>query len=288
MSTLVAHPALDATTDTSRSTYSIARIDGTRLNVANESEAIARVIADATAGRGGTLFTLNVDHLVKLRRDVRFRAAYERATYVTADGMPVALVARTRGAPIERVTGADLVVPLCRAAAEQGVPIHIFGTTDPALKAAAARLQSLAPGLRVAGLEAPSFGFDPQGATARAAAERIAASGARICFVALGAPKQEVFANSAMLWTRGVVYVCVGAAVDFLAGRQHRAPRVLRDVGLEWLWRLVCNPRRLGSRYVKSAVYLVCRSFVVAGRHLLRLGRAVVGRPADPLDRDWA
>lgn len=288
MSTLVAHPLLETSADAARSSYAIARIDGTRLNVASEREAIARVIADAGSGRGGTMFTLNVDHLVKLREDVGFRAAYERATYVTADGMPVALVARTRGAAIERVTGADLVVPLCQAAAVHGLPIYVFGTTDPALQAAAKRLRELAPGLDIAGLEAPAFGFDPQGPGAREAAERIAASGARICFVALGAPKQEVFANSAMLWNRGVVYICVGAAIDFLAGRQHRAPKLLRGAGLEWMWRLATNPRRLTGRYAKSVVYLAGRSLIVAGRGIARLGRALVGRSLDPMDRDAA
>ncbi|HUG61517.1 MAG TPA: glycosyltransferase, partial [Methylomirabilota bacterium] len=83
--------------------YAITRIEGARLNVADESEAIRRIITDAVAGRGGTVFTLNLDHLVKLDEDPAFRAAYERATYVTADGAPVVRMARDKGVHIERV-----------------------------------------------------------------------------------------------------------------------------------------------------------------------------------------
>lgn len=238
------------------SPWAITRIAGARLNVVDESEAVTRIVTDAVAGRGGTVFTLNLDHLVKLEEDPAFRAAYERATYVTADGAPVVYMAREKGVAIDRVTGADLVVPLCRAAAVAGVPVFLFGTTDPALDAAADALRRQAPGLRIAGQESPAMGFDPFGEAAAVAAGRIEASGARICFVALGAPKQELFANAAVCRSEGVVYICIGAALDFLAGTQVRAPVFMRRFGLEWSWRLFQNPRRMTRRYVRSALFL--------------------------------
>jgi exopolysaccharide biosynthesis WecB/TagA/CpsF family protein len=234
-----------------------ARIDSWRINAPTEAWLIERVVEDAAQGRGGTVFTINLDHFAKLRHDPAFRAAYERATYITADGMPVVVLARATGAAIERVTGADLVVPLCRAAAAAGIPIYFFGTRRDILDRAVERLRHDIPALSVAGIEAPPMGFDPQGEAAREAAERIGASGAGICFVALGAPKQELFANAALTWSNGVVYLGVGAALDFLAGERVRAPRALQRVGLEWLWRTLQEPRRLLPRYVASAVWLV-------------------------------
>jgi exopolysaccharide biosynthesis WecB/TagA/CpsF family protein len=233
----------------------IVRVANVLINIRDPDDAIARVIADAALGIGGTLFTLNLDHLVKLEQDPAFRAAYDRASYITADGVPIVTMARGAGVAISRVTGSDLVEPMCRAAATAGIPVHFFGTSNVILETARARLEATVPGLRIAGLESPPFGFDPTGAAAVAAAERIAQSGAKICFVALGAPKQELFADVAASVAPGVLFLGIGAALDFIAGAQKRAPRVLSNAGFEWLWRLAQDPRRLGPRYARSALF---------------------------------
>lgn len=251
---MFAIPTLSDRAMESRAPVSV-RIDAWRINVPNQRWLIDRVIADVGAGRGGTVFTLNLDHLSKLPNDAAFRAAYERAAYVSADGMPVVALARTEGVAIDRVTGADLVLPLARAATAAGIAIHFFGASVEVLEATVARLRRDIPDLVVAGIEAPPMGFDPTGPEARAAAERIAASGAGICFVALGAPKQEVFANAAVGWTGGVMFLGVGAAVDFLAGTRRRAPKILQKAGLEWAWRVAHEPRRLAARYVRSGAW---------------------------------
>ncbi|WEK48722.1 MAG: WecB/TagA/CpsF family glycosyltransferase [Candidatus Kaistia colombiensis] len=235
----------------------LVRIDAGRVNVATQAELVARVIADAASGMGGAVFTLNLDHLVKLRDDARFREAYDAATYVTADGAPVVSIARRQGVSIDRVTGADLVVPLCEAASTAGVSIHLFGTSDTIRQDAAAKLRAAIPRLVIAGSESPPRGFDPQGEEARAAAGRIAASGAGICFVALGAPKQELFAHAAVQRSAGVVYICIGAALDFISGQNKRAPIAFQRTGTEWVWRLIQEPRRLGMRYARSMAYYI-------------------------------
>lgn len=234
----------------------IVRVADTVLNIADQDDLVRRIIADGEAAVGGAVFTLNLDHLVKLKEDAAFREAYDRALHVTADGTPVVWMARAAGAEIERVTGADLVLPLCRAAAAAGLPIHLFGTAPAALEAAAARIRAEAPGIVVAGMESPPFGFDPVGPAALEAARRIGESGARICFVALGAPKQELFADAAVPAAPGVTFVCIGAALDFLSGAQRRAPRAVQAVGMEWAWRLAHDPKRLFRRYWRSAAYL--------------------------------
>ncbi|MBS1183314.1 MAG: wecG [Proteobacteria bacterium] len=244
-------------TEAGRAPQPIAVIDATRVNIGKQVDLVHRVTFDALTGRGGTVFTLNLDHLVKLEQDPVFRAAYDQATYVSADGAPVVAMARRQGADLVRVTGADLVRPLCAAAALARIPVHFFGTTPETLATTEAVLRCEYPRLIVAGLESPPFGFSPFGIEARAAAERISASGGRICFVALGAPKQEIFAEFARRWAPGVTFVCIGAALDFIGGGQSRAPQTLQIAGLEWLWRLVHNPRRLTKRYAQSALYLL-------------------------------
>ncbi|MCX5495980.1 WecB/TagA/CpsF family glycosyltransferase [Kaistia dalseonensis] len=244
-----------------------------RLNIRDQDELVSHVVDDALAGRGGTVFTLNLDHLVKLRDEPRFRAAYQRASYVSADGAPVVTMAKGLGEPVDRVTGADLVLPLSRAAAASGVPIYLFGTADAVRDKAAARLMKEIPGLAIAGSESPPFGFDPEGEAARVAAERIAASGARICFVALGAPKQEYFANLAVCRVPGVMFICVGAALDFIAGETRRAPVVWQKAGFEWAWRLLQEPRRLVRRYTRSLLYFFNYRLRGADDRMLRVDR---------------
>lgn len=238
-----------------RKTETAITLDGVDINIAVQPQLIEAVIDDAVNGRGGTVFTVNLDHMVKLTHDAAFHAAYKAATYVTADGAPIVWMARQKGVHLDRVTGSDLVRPLVAAAAVAGVPIHFFGTRNDVLVSTAIALTAEMPSIEIAGMESPPFGFSPFGADARAAAERIAASGARICFVALGAPKQEIFANFARQWAPNVTFLCIGAGLDFIGGDQVRAPQFMRSSGLEWLWRCAHDPRRLAKRYLLSALY---------------------------------
>ena len=203
------------------------------------------------AGTGGfTLATLNLDHLVKLRHDQAFQEAYLATSHVVADGRPVVWLARLQGRPVELVPGSELVEPLCALAARLGAPVALFGATDAALDRAAARLEAAHPGLKVVLRLAPPFGFDPDGPMADSAVARLRDSGARLCFVALGAPKQERFAVRAHRALPMVGFASVGAGIDFIAGTQTRAPVWVRRLAMEWLWRLLGSPRRLARRYV--------------------------------------
>ena len=250
----------------------IAVIDGQEINLATQREAIEAVTASACARQGFTLFTLNLDHLVKRRADSGFRSAYARATFVTADGAPVVKLTRAQAPAMARTTGADLVPPLCQSAAAHGLPVYLFGATPASLTKAAAALRLKYPGLIVAGMEAPALGFDPASPAADAAAARIAASGARIALIALGAPKQEIFADRAFARHPDVGFVCIGAALDFVSGEQTRAPAFFQTYGLEWLWRLGGNPRRLAARYLQCATLLTELIVLAAMRQGLRQG----------------
>ena len=235
-----------------------------------KAHAVRAIAAAASRDDGFTVFTLNLDHLVKLRRCAKFRWAYARARFVTADGTPVARLAAQQNPKIERTTGADLVVPLAEAAARLELPVYFFGSTEEALARTARALNSRCAGhLDIVGEAAPPAGFDPEGPEADAAIARIEASGARLCFVALGAPKQEIFAARAVARGSSVGFVCVGAALDFLAGSQSRAPRLMQSTGLEWFWRLASNPRRMASRYALCAVLLAQITLLAPVRGLL-------------------
>ncbi|MBA2127410.1 glycosyltransferase [Hyphomicrobium methylovorum] len=233
----------------------LARVDGYTINSPDLADAIDSALDRAHAAVPFTVFTLNLDHLVKLRRNDAFRRAYANATIVTADGAPVAMLARRQDERIERTTGADMVLPLIRAAAASHLPIYLFGSSPDILRDVSAKLRELTHGsIDIRGAASPSLSFNPEGAEADAALDAIKRSGARLCFVALGAPKQEVFAERARAEGIACGMVCIGAALDFIVGAQTRAPLVFQKTGLEWAWRLASNPRRLAKRYLDSAL----------------------------------
>jgi exopolysaccharide biosynthesis WecB/TagA/CpsF family protein len=233
----------------------LASVDGFGITTPDLPATVDDVITAAKDDRPFSVFTLNLDHLVKLRRNFAFRAAYHNAEIVTADGAPVAWLARFQNRSITRTTGADLMAPLAEAAAAAHLPVYLFGTSAGVIAKAARELSDRTEGaLDIAGTYAPSQNFNPVGPEADLTIERIRNSGARLCFVALGAPKQELFAEHARQRGLNCGMVCIGASLDFLAGAQIRAPQVMRDYGFEWVWRLASNPRRLARRYAECAL----------------------------------
>lgn len=205
---------------------------------------------------GFSLATLNLDHVVKLRHHPGFRAAYLAQTHVTADGNPIVWLSRLAGQKIDLIPGSDLVDPVAGLAAQRGVRVAMLGTTDEALAKAAEVLAHRHPGLDVVLRLAPPMGFDPEGPAADAAIAAIAESGAGLCYLALGAPKQEIFAARAHARLPHVGFLSIGAGLDFVAGTQRRAPRIVRLLAAEWLWRLASDPARLARRYGACLVVL--------------------------------
>ena len=228
-------------------------IEGVAINLPNLRAAHAEAVDRALSGVGFALFTLNLDHLAKIRSDPKFRSAYQRAALVTADGWPVVWLANRRGAKLERTCGADLVEPICESAALHGIPVFFVGPERNSQISAILALERRHPGLRVAGASAPNISKVPSLQEVEAVARMVNESGARLCFVCLGAPKQELLADALAPLCKGVGFLCVGAALDFISGRSRRAPRWLQRSRLEWLWRLVGDPKRMAVRYLLSA-----------------------------------
>ncbi|MGN7869271.1 WecB/TagA/CpsF family glycosyltransferase [Paracoccus sp. 22332] len=227
-----------------------------RVNMPDRPSLLAEITRRLRSGQGFALATINLDHLVKLRADDTFRKAYAGQDLVVADGNPIVWLSRLARRPVGLVTGSDLVIPLAQLAAAEGVGLALVGTTDAALAAAADEIRRRAPGCRIVARIAPPMGFDPDGDAARDLLVQVRDSGARLCLLALGAPKQERLAARGREVAPGVGFASIGAGLDFLAGNQTRAPRWVRRIAMEWAWRMLSAPKRLVPRYARCAAIL--------------------------------
>ena len=227
------------------------------VNFPTEAALLADVETCLKAGRGFAIATLNLDHVVKMRRNPAFLRAYRAHSHVVADGNPIVWMAHLAGRKdVALVPGSELIEPMAALAARLGTPLAFLGSTEPVLRAAAERLEGEHPGLKVAACRAPPFGFDPEGAAADAMLDEVAASGARICLLALGAPKQELLAARGLARHPQLGFLSIGAGLDFIAGHQVRAPVWVRKIAMEWLWRMLSNPKRLARRYLDCALVM--------------------------------
>ena len=209
-------------------------------------QALARLVA---ARRGGAVFTPNVDHVVLADEDARLRAAYARCDLSLCDGQPLKWAAPLLGLPLpEKVSGSDLVLPAMRLAARHGWRVHLLGGAPGVVEAAAARLAAEV-GVTIAGTAAPRIGEAPLADEAQVV-EAVAATRPDVLLVCLGAPKGELFIDRNRDRLGAAVSLSVGASLDFYVGRVRRAPRWMQRAGLEWLWRLLREPRRMARRYL--------------------------------------
>jgi N-acetylglucosaminyldiphosphoundecaprenol N-acetyl-beta-D-mannosaminyltransferase len=226
-------------------------LGGIPVDRVTAAEALDRIEALVAAGRGGAVFTPNVDHVVLAARTPELAKAYAEVELSLADGMPVVWASRLLGEPVpEKVSGSDLVVPLVERAARRGWRTYFLGGAAGVAEEAATRLQARFPGLAVAGADAPWLGLEAEDPQSAAALARLAAARPQLVLVALGAPKQEVWIHRNRAALAPAVAVGVGASLDFVAGRVRRAPRWMSRSGLEWAWRLGREPRRLWRRYL--------------------------------------
>ena len=199
--------------------------------------------------QGFSVATLNLDHVVKLRRDGEFRLAYGAHSHVTADGNPIVWLSRLAGQDVSLIPGSELIEPLVALAAKHKIQIALYGSNTTSLNNASVALKEKNPDLEVAFIKAPEMGFDPNSQIAVEDMQELAASGARLCFIALGAPKQEQLAVRAQQLHPNIGFVSIGAGLNFIAGTETRAPAWVRKIAGEWIWRMVADPKRLVGRY---------------------------------------
>jgi len=213
-------------------------------------QAIDEIDRLVTAGEGGTVFTPNVDHVVQVEHNPVFHAAYEKVSLSVVDGQLLLWASLLLGAPLpEKISGSDLMVPLARRAAERKWRVFLLGGGPGVADVAAGELKKQFD-IDIVGTDAPFVTPDGCPAEGPAVIERIAKTRPHLLFAAFGAPKQELFLHRAAATIRPAVGIGVGAGFDFAAGRIKRAPRWVSQGGLEWLYRLAQEPRRLAKRYL--------------------------------------
>jgi N-acetylglucosaminyldiphosphoundecaprenol N-acetyl-beta-D-mannosaminyltransferase len=226
------------------------RMGELEIDVVTFAEALDAIDALITSGKGGTVFTPNVDHVVQADEDPRLRDAYAGVSLSLVDGMPLMWAARLMGQPFpEKISGSDLVLPLMRRAAARRWRVYFFGGADGVAERAKAQLEKDIPGLHVVGWSSPRVDVDEPRAQRDATLAAVRAAKPDLVMVALGAPKQELWSRAVVDELRPAVLVGCGASLDFIAGVLTRAPSWMSDAGLEWLYRLGQEPGRRWRRY---------------------------------------
>lgn len=194
--------------------------------------------------------TPNAQFVEIARRDARFGEIVRAAGLSVADGVPLVWSSRLLGAPLPgRVNGTDLMVRLCEEAADQGHSVYFLGGRPGAAEQAARSLAKRFPGLNVIGTSCPPMGFADQAELDAEVVQEIERMAPDLLFVGLGAPKQEYWIYN-HLGLPARVMVGIGGSFELIAGLTKRAPLPLQKVGLEWMWRLLMEPRRLWRRYL--------------------------------------
>jgi len=224
---------------------------GTRINVTSMERTLAYLRERLEELRGNYICVSNVHTTVTAYEDSAYRTIQNSGAMALPDGAPLALYSKKHGfADAERVTGPDLMLELIKASKKEGYRHFFYGATQETLAAMKAAIDRDYPGTRIAGMYAPPF--RPLNASEDAAVvSMINEAKPDFIWVGLGAPKQEQW----MYDHRGMlcgVSVGVGAAFDYLAGDIKRAPKIMQKLCLEWLYRLLQDPKRLWKRYVTT------------------------------------
>lgn len=221
-----------------------------RIKPVGMADAVQMVIRAARAGSGGHVCLANSHTVGMAQSDSRLREASNSALLTLADGRPLVWAARLLGASRPcQVRGADLLRETCAAAARESIPVYFYGGAPTVTPRLVEVLSRELPDLIVSGFECPPFRA-PTTEEDRETVDRISSSGARILWVGLGAPKQEIWMLNHQDSLPGLVMLGVGAAFDFKGGAIPEAPPWMRTSGLEWLHRLFQDPKRLWGRYL--------------------------------------
>jgi len=223
---------------------------GVLVDAIDYEAAESKVLAAAHDRRPLALTALAVHGVMTGVQDHAQAARLNSFDVVTPDGQPVrwALNLLHEARLADRVYGPDLTLRVLTRCADEGLPVYLYGSTDETLARLVAALQTTLPALKIAGTEPSKFRSVRPGEESEIA-DRIRGSGARLVLVGLGCPRQEIFAH-ALRPLLDMPLLAVGAAFDYHAGTLRRPPAWMQARGLEWLWRLGLEPRRLWRRYV--------------------------------------
>ncbi|XAL98745.1 WecB/TagA/CpsF family glycosyltransferase [Phycisphaeraceae bacterium D3-23] len=249
-----------------------ARIDvgGVLFDPLTVAQTIEHVAGAAASGQGGWVITANLDHARRARVDDEYRDMLREAELVVADGAPIIWASKLQGAALpERVAGSSMVEPLARVAAQRGLSIFLMGGTPGTAQEAGDLLVERYPGLKIAGVSCPPMGFEKDAAEMSQIREDLSRTKPDLIYVALGSPKQERLIRVLRGDFPDAWWLGIGISLSFLTGEVQRAPSYIQRLGLEWLHRLVQEPRRLAKRYLVHGLPYACRlGFGSLGRRL--------------------
>lgn len=245
---------------------------GLRLHAIKEDQCVSHICSALEKGMGGRVVTPNLDFMRRLSSDETFAALCRGADLIVADGMPLIWASRLQGTPLpQRVAGSDLILSLSREAGRRGRSIFLLGGAPGTDAKAAKELQARFPGLHIAGHCCPEIGTQPDAQTIFDLVDQIRRDKPDIVFVALGSPKQEQLIAALFPHLPRAWWIGVGVSFSFVCGDIRRAPRWMQRAGLEWVHRLIQEPRRLAGRYLLKglpfAVTLLAGSLFTRLRH---------------------
>jgi N-acetylglucosaminyldiphosphoundecaprenol N-acetyl-beta-D-mannosaminyltransferase len=223
---------------------------GVEIDCVSFEDVLDRVEFYVGAGTPRRIVTVNLDYLRLAREDESFRQTLNAADLAIADGMPLVWASRWARKPLpQRIAGQDLFDAICRAGSERGWSVFLLGAAPGVAATAGDVMAQRYPGLRIAGAYSPPVGqFD--GVEEQRIRSMIRGARPDVLFVALGAPRQDLWIRDSYSQIGVPVAVGVGCSFDVVAGNVSRAPKLMQRLGLEWSFRLMQEPRRLWKRYI--------------------------------------
>ena len=254
---------------------------GLALDPVTEDEAIGRVLAGLRTVRGGWVATLNVDRMRLLSSRPDLTAFVSSADLILADGMPLVWASKVQGTPLPaRVSGSTLILSLTEAAALAGFSIFLLGGSPITADKAAKVITQKFPRVRIAGTLSPAWGFEENEAQLDCICDIVAASSPNIVYCCLGFGKEELVIRRLSEVLPTSWFLGLGGSLTMLSGEIPRAPLWMQRGGLEWLWRLLKEPRRLAGRYLVHDPAFALR-LLRSARQQRRALRGTLARPPD-------
>lgn len=202
--------------------------------------------------------TPNVDHIVQLEKDEELKRVYENASLILTDGKPLIRISNWYKTPIkEKISGSDLFPRVCDLAAKKGYTMYLLGAAEGVADKAAKNLMDKYKGLNIVGTYSPPFGFEKDKVELKKIERQIQEVHPDILIVGLGCPKQEKYMYHHCKELDVPISFGLGASIDFEAGNIKRAPRWMSEHGLEWLYRITQDPKRLAKRYLVDDMKII-------------------------------
>lgn len=227
------------------------KLMNTEIDNLTMDEALQKIDELIRENKNAYVVTPNVDHIIQLERGGELIDVYKHADLILTDGKPLIWISKWYGKPIkEKISGSDLFPRLCNLASHKGYRMYFLGAAEGVAAKAAEKLEQRFPGLQVVGTYSPPYGFEQDKAELEKIKKQIKDAEPHILIVGLGCPKQELFILHHKDELGVPLSLGLGASLDFEAGNIKRAPKWMANHGLEWMYRITQDPKRLAKRYL--------------------------------------